>query len=56
MNDTTYNMLASMNGMAIIAWSISTLVESSGWLYIGALMIGTVIVTVAIRNVMNEEN
>lgn len=56
MNDATYNLLACWLGFIMISWAIAVLAESSGWMYIALLMIGTVVVTIAFRNTLDKEN
>ena len=55
MNDATYNLLAACIGTSLIVWGMSVLAESCGWIYIGMLMVGTVVFSTAVRNAMNEE-
>ena len=56
MNDATYNLLACWLGFIMISWAIAVLAESSGWMYIALLMIGTVVVTISFRNTLDKEN
>ena len=46
----TLNTLTACMAFGIIYWSASTLADYAGLLYIGALIAGTVLLTIALRN------
>jgi hypothetical protein len=46
----TYNTLTAVMSFGIMYWSADILADGSGLLYIGSLIAGTVLLTIALRN------
>ena len=46
----TYNTLIAVMAFGIIYWSVNIIGDYAGLFYIGALISGTVLLTIALRN------
>ena len=46
----TYNTLTAVMAFGIIYWSVNIIADYAGLFYIGTLMAGTALLTIALRN------